>query len=118
MVQENESRGASFFTKGRNIDTARRGGQHCVWKQKGDPFPITPATVGDPEAHLVCYTTKLSTKQIAQREGGCGPADPKDKGTKAKQEKPAQLRATNVANQFQIGQLDTKKPSVVCLPAT
>jgi hypothetical protein len=87
-------------------------------KQKGEPFPITPATVGDPDMHLVCWTAKLSSRQVPQRDGGCGPADPQDKGTKAKQEKPPQLRGTNVANQLQTGKLDTKKPAVLCLPAT
>lgn len=87
-------------------------------KTKGEPYPITPAIVGDPDGHLVCYGAKLAKKEIAQQDGGCGPANPKDKGTKIKQGKPAALRGTNIANQLQTGQLDTKKPTLVCLPAS
>ncbi len=84
---------------------------------KGQPFPITPATVRNPNALLLCYDAKLATKTYAQN--GCGAANPKDKGTKInpKQPKPAAYKGIYTANQFGSGQVDTKKPTTVCLPA-
>jgi hypothetical protein len=87
-------------------------------KGKGTPFPITPATIAHPAEHLVCYEAKPAKKRIAQN--GCGPATPGDKGTKIKpaQPKVGAQRGIHVANQFAVGQLDTKKATLVCLPAT
>ncbi|HEV7734551.1 MAG TPA: protease pro-enzyme activation domain-containing protein [Candidatus Binatia bacterium] len=84
---------------------------------KGQPFSITPATVRNPSSLLLCYDAKLATKTYAQ--SGCGAANPKDKGTKIspKQPKPTAHTGVYTDNQFGTGQVDTKKPTTVCLPA-
>lgn len=84
---------------------------------KGTPLSLTPAAVRNPDSHLLCYTAKLASKRIEQR--GCGPAAPGAKGTKIAP-KPAPVAprlGVHVANQFGSGQLDSKKPSLVCLPS-
>ncbi len=83
---------------------------------KGASFPLTPADVRNPGSHLVCYNAKIAKKQIAQ--SGCGAATPGDKGTAIT---PAQLppvahAGVHVANQLGTGQLDTKKPTLLCIP--
>jgi hypothetical protein len=84
---------------------------------KGTAFPITPATILDPSAQLVCYQAKLSGKLIAQN--GCGPAIPGDKGTKIvpAQAKQVPQLGVQLGNQFGAGQLDTKKAVVLCIPS-
>src|SRR5205085_4742626 len=41
---------------------------------RGQPFPITPAAVGNPGESLVCYRAKLAKKSIQQN--GCGSLEP------------------------------------------
>ena len=70
---------------------------------------ITPADVRHPEALLVCYKAKLATKQIPQL--GCGPVDPKDKGTKIVPKQPGHTPRIGifVANQLGALRLDSTK---------
>lgn len=84
---------------------------------KGSPFPLTPATVRNPDSHLLCYTAKLASKRIEQ--SGCGPAVPGAKGTKIapRQAPVAPHLGVHVANQLGNGRLDTKKPALICLPS-
>jgi hypothetical protein len=81
---------------------------------KKQAFPITPASVRTPDVHLLCYEAKLAKKNIPQT--GCGPTNPKDKGTKIKQGKPASQGGIATANQFGTRSLDTKKATLLCLP--
>lgn len=83
----------------------------------GEPKPITPAAIGDPDTHLVCYQAKLAKKYIAQN--GCGPADPTDNGTKIdpKQEPHEKRSGVYVANQFGSEQVDTIKEFELCIPS-
>lgn len=85
---------------------------------KGTPFPLTPAVVRHPGASLVCYTVAPAKKLIPQ--AGCGPADPTDKGTKIvpPQPKPVPFSGRFVANQLGAGQVDGKKPSLLCIPSS
>jgi len=84
---------------------------------KGDPFPITPASRRNPGTHLVCYKAKLAKKFIQQN--GCGSADPADKGTKIDPEQAKHEKRIGifVNNQFGPGQLDTKKEVEFCIPS-
>lgn len=84
----------------------------------GDPKPITPATIIDPENHLVCYQAKLAKKFIAQ--AGCGAATPGDKGTtiEPKQDKHTKLTGIYLANQFGNEQVDTVKEFELCIPSS
>src|SRR5262249_7401504 len=49
-------------------------------REKGQPLPITPASIRHPGVHLVCYQAKLAKTLIPQT--GCGPTTPGDRGTK------------------------------------
>ncbi len=84
---------------------------------KGSSFPITPATVRNPAAHLLCYSAKIATKRIEQN--GCGPAVAGDKGTKIvpKQAKHVPQLGLHLANQFGTTNVDTKKVTFVCIPS-
>jgi hypothetical protein len=83
---------------------------------KGAAVPITPAAIRNPESHLVCYTAKIAKKHIDQR--GCGAANPADKGTPITptQARPVAEVALHVANQFGSGEVDAKKPTLLCIP--
>ncbi len=84
---------------------------------KGTPATITPADVRHPEALLVCYQAKLATKQIPQL--GCGPADPKGKGTKIVPKQPGHTPRIGifVANQLGALRLDSTKNIALCIPS-
>jgi len=86
-------------------------------KQRGDPFPITPAAIRNPDAHLVCYRATVAKRFIEQQ--GCGPLDPTDKGVPID---PPQAKHTPVAvftaNQFESGQSTSKKAVEFCIPST
>jgi len=84
---------------------------------KGDPFPITPASINNPEDHLVCYQANLAKKLIPQN--GCGPAAPNDKGTKIDppQPKPSPITVA-ITNQFEQNAFVSKKPVELCIPST
>jgi uncharacterized delta-60 repeat protein len=81
-------------------------------------FGFTPAALRHETTHLACYQAKPAKKRIAQ--DGCGPIDPKDKGTKIVPP-PAKHRAQSglrVISQLGPGTLDTAKELELCLPST
>jgi len=85
---------------------------------KGTLVPLAPAAIRNPTVHLLCYQAVLAKKTIAQN--GCGPATPKDKGT-AIVPPPAKhvpRLGLFVADQLGAARLDTKKETVLCMPAT
>ena len=86
-------------------------------KQRGDPFPITPAAIRNPDDHLVCYRATLAKNFIQQQ--GCGPLDPNDKGARIN---PRQAKHTPVtvftANQFESSQSKSKRAVELCIPST
>ncbi len=84
---------------------------------KGDSKPITPATIGQPGSHLVCYKATPAKKTIAQQ--GCGPLVVGDKGVKIAPKQPKHTKRTGVffANQLDAGRLDTKKELEICIPS-
>jgi hypothetical protein len=84
----------------------------------GVPIPFTPAALRHATVHLACYQAKPATKRIAQQ--GCGPLDPKDKGTKIVPAPPKHQprRGLRVASQLGSTMLDTVKDLEVCIPST
>jgi hypothetical protein len=86
-------------------------------RDKGKPFPITPAAIGNLDVHLVCYRTTRAKKLIGQ--SGCGPLDPRDRGTRIhpRQEKHTKRNGLHVSNQFGPEQLDTIRESEFCIPS-
>jgi len=84
---------------------------------KGTPATITPASVRHVDSLLVCYRAKLATVAIPQL--GCGPVDPKIKGTKIdpKQAKHTPVIGLFVNNQLGPLQLDTVKELELCIPS-
>jgi hypothetical protein len=83
---------------------------------KGTPAPITPATVLHADSSLVCYQAKLAKVAIPQI--GCGPLDPKAKGTKIDpaQSKFAPTTGIFVNNQLGPRQLNAVKELELCVP--
>jgi hypothetical protein len=84
---------------------------------RGQPFPITPATIRNPDGYLVCYKAARSRKLIAQN--GCGPGDPLDRGTPIQ---PPQARHTKLTGIFlnnQLGeeQVDSVAEKEFCIPS-
>ena len=84
----------------------------------GVPVPFTPASLRHETVHLACYQAKPAKKLIAQN--GCGPSDPKDKGTKivpgpAKHQKRVGVQ---VNSQLGPGTLDTAKELELCIPSS
>jgi len=53
---------------------------------KGTLVPLAAASVAHPDEVLVCYAVKLATATLPQL--GCGPVDPKSKGTKIEDKPP------------------------------
>jgi hypothetical protein len=110
---------AATLEAGRGALRSRRGERVTApprRPEQGTPFTLTPATVGNPAAFLVCYQAKLATKSIAQN--GCSPANPADKGTKITPKQPKHApRLVQVGNQLGGGALGTKKESLVCIPS-
>ncbi len=89
-----------------------------VVSKTGVPVPITPATVRHAAGHLVCYQAKIAKKAIPQ--DGCGPVDPKNKGTKITPPPAKHQPQTGVLVNGQLGPatLDTKKELELCIPST
>jgi PKD repeat protein len=85
---------------------------------KGAPLAITPATIRNPESHLVCYQAKQAKKLIVQN--GCGPVSPTDKGAAIvpPQAKHVPRLGMYVANQFGPGRLDTQDQTLLCIPSS
>lgn len=86
--------------------------------ERGTPYPIASASIRNPNAFLTCYTAKLAKKRIAQN--GCAPETEGDKGTTIvpKQAKHNKRSGLHVANQLQVGQVDSKKEELLCIPST
>lgn len=85
----------------------------------GTPKAITPATISNPDVHLLCYRARLATKQIPQV--GCGPlnpANPDGLPISSKQQRHQRIEAIHVNNQFGPGQIDSSREIELCLPAT
>jgi hypothetical protein len=84
---------------------------------KGTPATLSPASIRHPEGLLVCYQASLATSEIPQL--GCGPVDPKSKGTKIvpKQPKHAPRLGIFVANQLGALRLDSKQEVELCVPS-
>jgi hypothetical protein len=86
-------------------------------KNKGVPFPITPAPIRHAAAHLVCYQATLAKKLIAQT--GCGPTTPGDKGTTITPVQPKHVPVAPifVDNQFGPLVLESIKEAELCIPS-
>jgi hypothetical protein len=86
-------------------------------RDKGSPFPITPAAIGNPDVYLVCYVARRAKKLIEQ--SGCGPVDPRDRGTRIdpQQGRHTKRRGVHVNNQLGPAQLDTIGESEFCVPS-
>ncbi len=84
---------------------------------KGTPATITPASVRHADALLVCYQVKLATAEIPQL--GCGPFDPKSKGTKIDPKQPKHTPVLGIFVNNQLGplRLDTVKELELCIPS-
>ena len=84
----------------------------------GAPVPFTATARRHPGGHLVCYQAKAASKTIAQN--GCGPVDPKSKGTKIVPKQPKHQKRLGVAINGPLGPatLDTSKEAELCIPAT
>jgi len=84
----------------------------------GVPISFTPAALRHETVHLACYQAKPAKKQIAQN--GCGPLDPKDKGTKIVPAPPKHQKQLGLQIRSQLGPgvLDTAKELELCIPST
>lgn len=84
---------------------------------EGSPKPITPATIKNPQDHLVCYRATLSRSRVAQ--DGCGPATPGGFGTRIvpSQARHAKRIAVKLADQFGPEVVDTVQSAEVCIPS-
>jgi len=84
---------------------------------KGQPLPITPASIRHPGVHLVCYQAKLAKALIPQT--GCGPTTPDDRGTTIEpaQPKHVPVEPVFVNNQFGPQVLATIKEAEFCIPS-
>ncbi len=71
-------------------------------------------------ALLTQPTGDPSAQRFLWGSPGCGPANPNDKGTKIvpPQPKPLAFVGRFVANQLGAGQVDGKKPSLLCIPSS
>jgi|GEM_PF-2982953 len=82
---------------------------------RGTPFPITPATIGSPDEHLLCYQAKPAKTFVPQ--DGCG--FPNGIGQKFN---PRQAKHTSVtvaiANQFETNIVASKAEAELCIPST
>lgn len=84
---------------------------------RGDPKPISPASVRHANDNLVCYGARLAKQRRPQN--GCAAADPRDGGTTIvpKQAKHVPIPALHSADQFGVLLAKTSKEKEVCLPA-
>lgn len=84
----------------------------------GDPHPITPTAIRHPLSNFVCYQAKPAKSTIAQT--GCGPVDPKDKGTKIVPKPAKHEKRLGVLMNGQLGAatIDTAKELELCVPLT
>jgi glucose/arabinose dehydrogenase len=84
---------------------------------KGAPKTITPATIENPNDHLVCYKAALARKDVPQ--DGCGPTDPDDAGTEIVPEQPKHTKVIGFFTNDQFGpeQLDSQREVELCIPS-
>lgn len=84
----------------------------------GTAVAFTATARRHPAGHLVCYQAKAASKTIAQN--GCGPVDPKSKGTKIVPKQPKHAKQLGVAINGPLGPatLDTAKEVELCIPST
>ncbi len=84
----------------------------------GTTVPLVASAVRHPIGHLVCYQAKVAKKSIPQN--GCGPVDPKSKGTKILPTPPKhQPRlAVHIDGPLGAATLDTAKEVELCIPST
>jgi hypothetical protein len=100
------------------VPTAKSGSPvFLTGAAKGMPATITPASVRHGDALLVCYQAKLATAEIPQL--GCGPLDPKNKGTKIDPKQPKHTPRTGMFVNNQLGPLrfDSVKERELCVPS-
>jgi hypothetical protein len=86
----------------------------------GTPKPIQPATIRNPDDHLVCYQAKVAKNVIPQNGCGCDASvDPGCKGAKIEPAQPKHTRilGINVNNQFGPEVLNTSKEVEICIPS-
>ena len=84
----------------------------------GAPIAFTPAALRHETVHLACYRASPAKKLVVQ--DGCGPLDPKDKGTKIVP-LPSKHRprlGLQISSQLGAGVVDTAKEVELCLPST
>jgi len=86
--------------------------------KKGVAVPIVATARRHPAGHLVCYQAKIASKIVAQN--GCGPIDPKSKGTKIEPKPAKHQKQLGVAITGPLGAatLDTAKEVELCIPST
>jgi len=86
--------------------------------KKGVAVPIVATARRHPAGHLVCYQAKIAAKVVEQN--GCGPVDPKSKGTKIvpKPAKHTQQLGVAVNGPLGAAALDTSKEVELCIPST
>ena len=84
----------------------------------GTVVPFVATALRHPAGHLVCYQAKVASKTIPQ--DGCGPLDPKSKGTKIVPKPPKHAKQLRVQINGPLGAatVDTAKEVEVCLPST
>jgi hypothetical protein len=89
-------------------------------RDKGTPFVIQPAAIGNPDRHLVCYQAKLASKVIPQNGCGCDTTvDLKCRGAKInpKQARHVKKVGLHTNNQFGPELLGTIKEVELCVPS-
>jgi Outer membrane protein Omp28 len=85
--------------------------------ERGNPKPIEPALVGDPDSRLVCYRARRARRLVPQ--DGCGPAQPTEKGPRIEPRQPRheRRRGIQLANQFGSEQVDSVGERELCVPS-
>lgn len=86
----------------------------------GNPKPIQPSPIRNPDDHLVCYRTRLAKKLIPQNGCGCDTnIDPTCTGTliEPAQESFTEILGVNVNNQFGPEVLHARKTAEFCIPS-
>lgn len=83
----------------------------------GTAVPIVATARRHPAGYLVCYQAKAASMLIPQN--GCGPLDPKSKGTKILPKQPKHQTRTGVQINGPLGAatLDTAKKIELCIPS-
>lgn len=92
----------------------------CNPTAKSGPAPLEPATIKNPENHLVCYQAKVARKLIPQAGCGCDTAqDDNCAGTTItpRPEKHTRLTGVHINNQFGPLQLNTIREFEFCIPS-